>query len=63
MAKYKVYAEQNKIIWKDTIKADNVQEAIDIVLSMNYKSGLGMKYMDNLEANTIRFNVKKEEEE
>jgi len=62
MAEYKVYAEQKTIIWKDKIKADNKQEAIKIVLRMNYKSGLGMKYMDNLEANTINFFVKEEEE-
>lgn len=62
MAKYKVYAEQKTIIWKDKIKADNKQEAIKIALRMNHKRGLGMKYMDNLEANTINVFVKEEEE-
>ena len=56
------YRTMEAIIWKDKIKADNKQEAIKIALRMNYKSGLGMKYMDNLEANTINVFVKEEEE-
>jgi hypothetical protein len=62
MAKYKVYGQQNTIIWEDIVKADSKQEAIDIAYLMNYKSGMGLKYMDNLEANTITFEVVEEEE-
>jgi len=62
MAKYKVYGQQNIIIWEDIVKADSKQEAIDIAYLMNYKSGMGLKYMDNLEANTITFEVVEEEE-
>ena len=62
MAKYKVYGQQNTIIWEDIVKADSKQEAISIAYLMNYKSGMGLKYMDNLEANTITFEVVEEEE-
>ena len=44
-------------IWAGTIKADSKEEAINTASRMNYKSGLMMKYMDNLEANTIIFEV------
>ena len=59
--KYKVYGQQNTVIWEDIVKADSKQEAIDIAYLMNYKSGMGLKYMDNLEANTITFEVLEEE--
>ena len=62
MAKYKVYGQQNTIIWEDIVKADSKQEAISIAYLMNYKSGMGLKYMDNLEANTITLEVVEEEE-
>tara|TARA_R110002012_G_scaffold130345_2_gene282833 strand:+ start:119 stop:307 length:189 start_codon:yes stop_codon:yes gene_type:complete len=62
MAKYKVYGQQNIVVWEDIVKADSEQEAIEVAYRMNYKSGLGLKYMDNLEANTITFEVMKEEE-
>ena len=54
---YKVYAKQSMPIWTGTIKADSKEEAINTASCMNYKSGLMMKYMDNLEANTIIFEV------
>tara|TARA_B100000900_G_scaffold279248_1_gene238859 strand:+ start:268 stop:453 length:186 start_codon:yes stop_codon:yes gene_type:complete len=60
--KYKVYGQQNRVVWEDIVKADSKQEAIDIAYLMNYKSGMGLKYMDNLEANTITFEVVEEEE-
>ena len=53
--KYKVYGQQNMVVWEDIVKADSEQEAIEIAYRMNYKSGLGLKYMDNLEANQISF--------
>jgi hypothetical protein len=59
--KYKVYGQQNRIVWEDIVKADSEQEAIDIAYLMNYKSGMGLKYMDNLEANTVTFEVLEEE--
>jgi len=62
MAKYKIYGQQNRVVWEDIVKADSKQEAIDIAYLMNYKSGMGLKYMDNLEANTITFEVVEEEE-
>ena len=60
--KYKVYGQQNRVVWEDIVKADSKQEAIDIAYLMNYKSGMGLKYMDNLEANTITFEIQEEEE-
>ena len=62
MAKYRVYGQQNMVVWEDIVKADSEQEAIEVAYRMNYKSGLGLKYMDNLEANTITFEVVEEEE-
>ena len=50
---YKVYAKQSMPIWAGTIKADSKEEAINTASRINYKSGLMMKYMDNLEANQI----------
>ena len=61
MAKYKVYGQQNMVVWEDIVKADSEQEAIEVAYRMNYKSGLGLKYMDNLEANTITFEIQEEE--
>ena len=29
MAKYKVYGQQNMVVWEDIVKADSEQEAID----------------------------------
>ena len=62
MPKYKVYGQQNMDVWEDIVKADSEQEAIEVAYRMNYKSGLGLKYMDNLEANTITFEIQEEEE-
>jgi len=62
MAKYRVYGQQNMVVWEDIVKADSEQEAIEVAYRMNYKSGLGLKYMDNLEANTITFEIQEEEE-
>tara|TARA_B100000900_G_C20347987_1_gene621086 strand:- start:337 stop:525 length:189 start_codon:yes stop_codon:yes gene_type:complete len=62
MPKYKVYGQQNMVVWEDIVKADSEQEAIEVAYRMNYKSGLGLKYMDNLEANTITFEIQEEEE-
>jgi hypothetical protein len=61
MAKYKVYGQQRMTIWDGSIEANSKKEAIDMAYLMNYKSGLGMKYMDNLEANTISFSIEEEE--
>ncbi len=61
MPKYKVYGQQRMTIWEDIVKADSEQEAIEVAYRMNYKSGLGLKYMDNLEANTITFEIQEEE--
>ena len=61
MAKYKVYGQQNMVVWEDIVKADSEQEAIEVAYRMNYKSGLGLKYMDNLEENTITFEIQEEE--
>ena len=54
---YKVNEKQSMPISAGTIKADSKEEAINTASRMNYKSGLMMKYMDNLEANTIIFEV------
>lgn len=59
--KYKVYGQQKMVVWEDIVKADSKQEAIEVAYLMNYKGGLGLKYMDNLEANTITFEVLEEE--
>lgn len=59
--KYKVYGQQNMVVWEDIVEADSKQEAIEVAYRMNYKGGLGLKYMDNLEANTITFEIQEEE--
>ena len=53
--KYKVLGYQKRYVSENIIEADNKEEAISLGFNMNYKSGLGLKYMDNLEANQISF--------
>ena len=60
MAKYRVYGQQKLTIWDGSIEADSEKQAIDMAYLMNYKSGLGMKYMGN-GANTISFLIEEEE--
>tara|TARA_R110000744_G_scaffold264089_1_gene378367 strand:+ start:723 stop:908 length:186 start_codon:yes stop_codon:yes gene_type:complete len=61
MSKYKIYGEQRITIWDGSIEANSKKEAIDMAYLMNHKSGLGMKYMDCLEASTISFYIEEEE--
>lgn len=53
--KYKVIGYQKRYVSENIIEADSKEEAINLGFNMNYKSGLGLKYMDNLEANQISF--------
>ena len=59
--KYKVYGQYGSAVFEDIIIADNEKEAIDIAYRMNYKNNLMMKYMDNVEFNSITFEVEEEE--
>tara|TARA_R110000824_G_scaffold26185_4_gene90372 strand:+ start:203 stop:388 length:186 start_codon:yes stop_codon:yes gene_type:complete len=61
MDKFRVEATQTMTIWEDTVEANSKEEAISKAHSINYKDGLMMKYMDNLEANSISFNAEEEE--
>ena len=58
--KYKVYGQYGSAVFKDIIIADNEKEAIDVAYRMNYKNNLMMKYMDNVEFNSITFEVEEE---
>ena len=53
--KYKVLGYQKRYVSENIIEADSKEEAISLGFNMNYKSGLGLKYWDNLEANQISF--------
>ena len=53
--KYKVRGYQRRYVSEDIFEADNEQEATDLAFNSHYKGGLGLKYMDNLEANQISF--------
>ena len=53
--KYKVLGYQKRYVSEDIIEADSEEQAISFGFNMNYKGGLGLKYMDNLEANQISF--------
>lgn len=55
--KYKVLGYQKRYVSEDIIEADSEEQAISFGFNMNYKGGLGLKYMDNLEANQISFMV------
>ena len=59
--KYNILAYQKKVIGEYTVYADSEKEAIDKAYLMNYKTGLGLKYWDNLEANTVNFVIGEEE--
>ena len=59
--KYKVYGQYESAVFEDIIIADNEEEAIDVAYRMNYKNNLMMKYMDNVEFNSITFEVEEEE--
>jgi hypothetical protein len=59
--KYKVYGQYGSAVFEDIIFADNEEEAIDVAYRMNYKNNLMMKYMDNVEFNSITFEVEEEE--
>ena len=53
--KYKVLGYQKRYVSEDIIDADSEEQAISFGYNINYKGGLGLKYMDNLEANQISF--------
>ena len=53
--KYIVLGYQKRYVSENIIEADSKEEAISLGFNMNYKSGLGLKYWDNLEANQISF--------
>lgn len=53
--KYKVRGYQKRYVSEDIFEADNEQEATNLAFNSHYKGGLGLKYMDNLEANQISF--------
>ena len=53
--KYKVLGYQKRYVSEDIIDADREEQAISFGYNINYKGGLGLKYMDNLESNQISF--------
>ena len=53
--KYKVYGYQKRYVSEDIFEADSKKEATNLAFTNHYKGGLGLKYMDNLEANQISF--------
>ena len=53
--KYKVLGYQKRYVSEDIFEASSEEEAINLAYRNHYKNGLGLKYMDNLEANSISF--------
>ena len=53
--KYKVYGYQKRYISEDIFEGDSKEQATNLAFNSHYKGGLGLKYMDNLEANQISF--------